>query len=272
MTKSRVKSIAGSGSNSATSKTDVWFDVLKVQGDHYVLSVSFSETRFEDPKLNADPLTKEMSSLLKGIKVILTVSREGSIKEVQNWGEIQKISSKAIDRISEILKNQGAPAAVLDKVIAQVRHLFGSEELVRQTATKEIQLLLVPLGKTYATTEPLEYDTELPNILGGAPIPSHGKFTLMAFDRNNGQASISWTQSVNSEEFTRIMNSTVQSMARRMGKPMPEGTSIDSMSVNDAGEFEVDVRTGWSKTLTHTRRVGTASAYQADTTAMTKQE
>lgn len=271
LTKSRARTIDGARNKGVTSKTDVWFEVLKVQDDHYVLSVNFGETRFDDPNLNADPLTKGMTSLRKGLKIILTLNRDGSIREVQNWEEIQKVSNKAIDRLSEHLKGQGAPTGAIDKVIAQVRHMFSSEEVVTQTATQEIQLLFVPLGKTYEISTPLEYETEIPNILGGEPIPSQGKFTLTAFDQNNGQATITWAQSVNSKEFTRIMNGTLQSMAKSIGKPMPDAKRLDSMSINDSGEFVVDVRSGWSTALTYTRRVGAASASQEDTTSMTKQ-
>lgn len=272
LTKSRVKSTDGTITLNVTSKTDVWFDVLKADDEHYVVSVSFSETRFDDPKFNADPLVKGMSSLLKGLKIILTVSHEGLIGAVQNWQELQKVSSQVIERLDAYLKDQRVPATTTDKVIAQVRSLFASEDLVRQAATREIQLLFVPLGKTYVTSKPYEYETALPNLLGGEPIPSQGKFTLKALDRQKGQATINWTQSVNSKEFTRIMSSTMQSMARSMGKPMPDGKSIDSMAVNDAGEFVIDVHSGWSTTLTHTRKVGTAEVFQADTTLITKKQ
>lgn len=271
LTKTRTKTKDGNLVQRITSTTPMTLDVAEAGPQGYVLNLRYGETTFEDPKMNADPFLRQMTDLAKGQIFVVELSPEGAIRRIRNWQDIQHLMSQTVEKLRVFMRDQGMPAADVDKITGQVASVFTTEAQIRQTGTKELQMLLIPLGRTYRPGAPFEYASQLPNVLGGEPIPAKGSFTMAPQAPAKGQVRLDWQQAVEPEAFQRIMKSALENMAQKLGKPMPPDTNLNAMMVRDQGQFTVDVATGWAASATHIRTSGAESQSQVETTSLVRQ-
>ncbi len=112
--------------------------------------------------------------------------------------------------------------------------------------------------------KPTEYEDQLPNPFGGEPFPSRATFSLKEAERKAGRAIIEWTQKLDPEKSTPIIEKTLQDMAARLGRRLPDGELRESISMEDKAEFVVDLSSGWLDRMTHTRTVKSGEVVQED--------
>lgn len=268
LTKTRTKTQGVKVVLRATSRTDAVFEVVEASAQGYVLKLVFGETSFDDPKMTEHPVVRRVNNISAGMSLLLEVDPQGSVRQVRNWQEIRARVEQLLEVLGRELRQGGQAAADVDKLLAQVASMFSSEEFVRQSSVREVQALFATLGQTYALGTPLEYETTLPNILGGDPVTGHGQFLLKSLDRKSGLAEIAWQQTVDPEDLTRSLGATSRSLAAKLGRPPPDGREVERMSIQDSGTFIMEVSTGWASSLTNTRRIDASGQSMAETLSM----
>jgi hypothetical protein len=95
---------------------------------------------------------------------------------------------------------------------------------------------------------------------------------LKMFDKQAGQAVITWSQTADPKQVSRILESMIKKMSARLGKEPMEGEFPKSIFMEDHAEIVVDVNTGWVKTLKHARSVNFGTRAQVDTTSIIRTE
>lgn len=250
-----------------TTRTNVQLRVTEATEKGYLLLATFGQTRFDDPQIQNDRLVREMGSILKGVDIELVVDRNGAVQHVRNWEVVKASLAKAIRATVARLQQDGAPKAMTAQVDAQLTRAFSTEPSIRSAVMRELHLLFVPLGRSYSSTTPFEYLTELPLLMGNGTVPTKGKFELTALDAN-GLATLRWMQTADPQSLAKV---TAEAIAQMGASEAGRAVAPTPMTLTDTGEFVVDTRSGWPVTLTHTRKVEAGSNTKTDTTSFQAQ-
>lgn len=238
-----------------TARTDFEIEVLSASRESIVLAWTFGETKFDDPKLTANPLWNKMQHLLQGHRIILELDARGDIRGVQNWKELKDKSVKLIEAIIGELKTADAKQELLDKIRSQAVSMYATKEQVEQLTIGDAALLLMAFGKEFKGDRPIEFEDTLPNMMGGAPFPARSRFALKEVEKRQGLASVAWSQHVDTEKARRIMEQSIREMARQLGKPAPDGDLFKKLTIESNAEFRIDLSSGAVQSLTYRRAV-----------------
>ncbi|MBH0179765.1 MAG: hypothetical protein HP491_18365 [Nitrospira sp.] len=93
---------------------------------------------------------------------------------------------------------------------------------------------------------------------------------LKSYDDASGHTVITWTQTADSHESARILESTLNALTARLGRNRIEEEFPNTIALHDNAEAVVDRRTGWVESLTLVRSMQLGSRAQVDTTAMVR--
>ncbi len=268
VTRAREKSVDGRSILSGKTHTRFSIDVLHADDKGYLVGWTAGETTFEIPA-SSESFLRQVVGLMKGMQIVLQLDHRGTIKGVQNWEALRGETLKAMDAL--LAKVPASPKESIDHTLmsnlrAQWKTMFATKEQVEQLCTRDARIYFMALGRRYVLTEPYEYNDQLPNPLGGNPFPTRAKIIMKTFDRQSGQAELSWNQTTDSKQATRILESMMKDLAARRGKTSPDGEFTKVITLNDDAEIVVNANTGWVTELTRTQSVALGTRTQKDTT------
>lgn len=103
-------------------------------------------------------------------------SEVGYLIEILNWKEVGDTMNSMIVDIIEVLGDKDEMKKdALKTAMQPFKQIYSSKQGVEQLVLKELQYFHFPMGLEYDITEPILYDDELPNMLGGRPIKAKAK-------------------------------------------------------------------------------------------------
>ena len=103
-------------------------------------------------------------------------SEVGYLIEILNWKEVGDTMNSMIVDIIEVLGDKDEMKKdALKTALQPFKQIYSSKQGVEQLVLKELQYFHFPMGLEYDITEPLLYDDELTNMLGGRPIKAKAK-------------------------------------------------------------------------------------------------
>lgn len=103
-------------------------------------------------------------------------SEVGYLIEILNWKEVGDTMNSMIVDIIEVLGDKDEMKKdALKTAMQPFKQIYSSKQGVEQLVLKELQFFHFPMGLEYDITEPILYDDELPNMLGGRPIKAKAK-------------------------------------------------------------------------------------------------
>ena len=270
ITRARVKSADGTSTITGRTHTDFTIEVLSANDDGYLVGWTAGKTTFDAPSHAEHSFLGHVANLMNGLQIILEIDSHGAIRGVQNWKGLKATALKSLDALAatEDVEKEKPNKARMSRLRAQWESMLGTKEQVEELCTREAQVYFKVLGRKYAHNEPFEYEDLLPNPLGGEAFPTHASMALKTFDKQAGQAVITWSQIADPKQVSRILESMIKKMSARLGKEPVEGEFPKAISMEDHAEIVVDVTTGWVKTLKHARSVNFGTRAQVDTTSL----
>ncbi len=270
ITRARVKSADGTSTITGKTHTDFTIEVLSANDDGYLVGWTAGKTTFDAPSQAEHSFLGHVVNLMNGLQIILEIDSHGAIRGVQNWKGLKATALKSLDALAstEDVQKEKPNKARMSRLRAQWESMLGTKEQVEELCTREAQVYFKVLGRKYAHNEPFEYEDLLPNPLGGEAFPTHASMALKTFDKQAGQAVITWSQIADPKQVSRILESMIKKMSARLGKEPVEGEFPKAISMEDHTEIVVDVTTGWLKTLKHARSVNFGTRAQVDTTSI----
>ncbi len=245
---------------------------MSASRESIVLAWTFGETKFEDAKLSANPLWNKMQHLLQGHRIIVELDSRGEIRGVQNWKELKEKSVKLIEALTAELKAAGMKEELLEKIRSQTTSMYATKEQVEQLTIGDAQLLLMPLNKEFNGDRPIEFDDNLPNMMGGDPIPARSRFALKEVDKKQGVAKVTWSQTADPEKTRRILEKSIREMARQLGKPAPDGDLFKKLTIESNAEFSIELSSGTVQSLTCRRAARIDGMVQDDVISITRKQ
>lgn len=270
ITRARVKSADGRSTITGKTHTDFTLEVLSANDEGYLVGWTAGKTTFDAPSQAEHSFLGQVVNLMQGRQIILEIDAHGAIRGVQNWKGLKTAALKSLDALAAAkdLQEKKPDNARMSSLRAQWESMLGTKAQVEEICAREAQIYFKVLGRGYARNTPFEYEDLFPNPLGGNAFPTHATMALKTFDRQAGQAVITWSQVADPKQVSRILESMLKEMSARVGKAPPEGEFPKSISMEDHAEIVVDVTTGWVKTLKHARSVNFGTRAQMDTTSI----
>ncbi|MGE0642767.1 MAG: hypothetical protein AB7P24_03760 [Nitrospira sp.] len=273
VTRVREKSLDGRSTRSGTTHTRFSLEVLRADPQGYLVGWTVGATTFEVPA-PSESILRQVVGLMQGLQIQLEIDPHGAITGVRNWEALRNEMQKKLDALSAnaaALQRENADQALMGNLRAQWDVMFSTKAQIERVCTRDAQTYFRIFGRTYTRGQHDEYQSVLDNPLGGAPLPAHTDIVLKSFEDRSRHAVLHWKQSADREQTDRIMRSIVKGLAAQRGKQVPEERPVNTVSLENQAEVEVDVETGWITKLTETKSVGLGTRHQTDTTIMIRE-
>ncbi len=270
ITRARVKSADGTSTITGKTHTAFTIEVLSAHDNGYLVGWTAGKTTFDSPSQAEQSFLGQVVNLMNGRQIILEIDSHGTIRGVQNWEGLKTSALKSLDALAaaEDVRKGKPDNALMSRLRTQWESMLGTKAQVEELCTREAQVYFKVLGRGYAHNTPFEYEDLFPNPLGGDAFPTHANMALKTFDKQTGQAVITWSQVADPKHVSRILESMLKEMRARVGKEPQEGEFPKAISMEDHAEIVVDVTTGWVKMLKHARSINFGTRAQVDTTSI----
>jgi hypothetical protein len=265
MKKSRQRIKGGKTIMDVGTRTRVEIEVLQADEKGFVLRWTQGGTAFDNPEHAKNPVVRAMVDLVKDLKIELVVDKEGSLEGVRNWRDLKKKTFEILELMTAEMTKAGVPKATVDGIRGMVEPLVSSEESIALFFTREPGLLLVPLGHVYSPGKTIPFIDEVPNPFGGDSFPTKSVIKLERIEAGTGNATIRMKQTLDPAQLNRILEKTMNDLARRVGKPVPPGQELPEFNMEDEAEFAVEPKTGRVISVSHSRITKTSGFVQKET-------
>jgi hypothetical protein len=125
----------------------------------------------------------------------------GTFEQIINWEDLSVQIRETLNKAEGILIEEVPDKKEeLKELIQPVIELYSSKEGVEQLLLQELQYFHFPFGVEYDLEEPFEYETELPNMMGGDPISGEAKITVVEHDSEEFYCVLKEEATINPEE------------------------------------------------------------------------
>lgn len=271
--KARHRTVAGNRTTLGSSTTPLQLDVLLANTKGFELGWTFGESSIEQPGKASPSNPSPLLDPFKNYQVVIILDEDGDYSRMKNWTEIKKRGEKLIEEYETLLSKSSDRQAGKAGVQA-VKNLFSSAAQFEAIGTKDYKLFLMINGLTLGKDDPMEYKDMLPNPLGGPYFPSDARFSLKSVSDDKKTATIVWTQRLNEKTAPQIITKTIEAMAKKSGKTIPESqlASIKAFDMKDDAEMIVDLNTGWLNSLRYTRIIKIGDVVQEEQTIVTRKK
>lgn len=271
MTRKQTREQDGKLVRTGSSRAPVDVEVIAAGEKGYVVRWKLGETVLDDPKVADNPLVKAMTRLTDGMAVDLEIDTDGDLLGVKNWKDLQETGKKIQEAMFGELEKADLPKATIDAMRPEAGKMFASKQTVEASFTRQPALLVLPLGQTYDPAKPTKADMALANPFGGDPFPTKAEFALKKHVPATGLATVTFTQKPDPKQLKKVLEKTFRDVAKRAGKDADD-VALPDFDVTDEAEYTVETKTGWVRSVTHTRRTQTGTTVATETTALTRRD
>ena len=269
MTRTQVRESDAKVVRKVTTHTPVEIEVIEADPDGSVVRWAQGTTTFDDPKLDDDPTVRAINAIFKNMDIDLDLDANGTYEGLRNWKELRNTGHKVQDAVLAQMSKTGTSKATVDYLRKETDKFFASKETVEATFSKQAALLVIPFGNKFELGKTVEYETQLPNVLGGdEPFPAKGTYLLKAIDKDANTATLVYKQTPDPKELNRVLRKFFDDLATKTGKPAPK--DLPELDLTDTMEYEFDLASGWVKSVTHTRVAKQPASTQTETTTLTR--
>jgi hypothetical protein len=269
MVKTQSRESDGKVTRKVTTRTPVEVEVADADSDGSVFRWKQGSTVFDDPKLDDDPAVRAVNAITKGLDIDLDLDATGAYTSVRNWKELRNTGHKVQDAVLAQMQKTGTAKATIELLRKETDKLLASKESIEAAFSRQPLLLVLPFGREYEIGKTVEYETELPNVLGGEePFPANGEYTLKAIDKDTNTATIVFKLAPDPKEMNKVLRKWLDDVAKQTGKPAPK--ELPELELNDVIEYQFDLTAGWVKTVKHTRTAKQTAFTQTDVLTLTR--
>ena len=165
-------------------------------------------------------------------------SEVGYLIEILNWKEVGDTMNSMIVDIIEVLGDKDEMKKdALKTALQPFKQIYSSKQGVEQLVLKELQYFHFPMGLEYDITEPLLYDDELTNMLGGRPIKAKAKLYFENVDFEESFCVIKQELSLDPKDTKDLLKQFFKQM--KLGnKEVKKALETAVLQIEDKNVFE----------------------------------
>ncbi len=235
------------GKQSSKVTTPFSLSVLKRTKEAFVVELKYGKSELlssaESPEIQK--FLSVVQEIVQSLKFRIVVGNEGEILDVQNFDEVQSVVSELINKLAESTK-------LPEQMKTQMQSMFSSKQAIVGVLLKDIPLLFVGASADINAKTPINYDTELPNPLGGAPFKASGITTISRIANSSNTFRLETRQTVDPESVRQIV---AQLVPGKMNKIEEQNLKqqLSGMNIQDYLVSTVAIKTGLSKNVRFVR-------------------
>lgn len=167
-----------------------------------------SKKYFKDKKVLKEIIAKNDFS-----KIIYKTNEFGEFIEIVNWEDLAETTRLLLEEVIKSFEDKDpVKIASFRKKMQPIVDIYTSQSGIEQLALKELQYFHYPFGLEYDVTQPIEYEQDLKNMLGGKPIRSETTLTFEEVDFENYYCSIKEESELNSQDSKRVIKKLLKKM------------------------------------------------------------
>jgi hypothetical protein len=210
------------------------FFVLKSTPTSYTIKWTYENDLGSNLNLSKDILKK--LSKYNNIDIIYKTSETGVFQEIVNWKEVSKLYKNMFDDIINSYA-QGEKAKELREALTPLKNIYNSKEGVEQLILKEIQYFHFPMGLEFETKEIIEFEDEIPNMLGGSPIKADAKLFFEKVDTDESFCVFKHQMTLDKDDTMRVLGEVFAKMNLK-DKEVEKAVKDAVFSIEDKNTFE----------------------------------
>jgi hypothetical protein len=224
-----------------------------VRKDGFLVEWKYGPPRLLIDNKPLDPKAEKMSQasleFLSKLRYEIELSPDGEFKGLRNFDEIKKVGLKFADEMDRGITKKPGSAPIGDTM----RAMIADRTILEAVLMKDIQILLFPLGKSFESKIPFEFEGELPNPFGGQALLTRGVISIKVTDRAKGIAAIQFEQSLSPDSLPIFL----ESFADWAKLPKPKGDALKNVAANvsDKATYIVDLKTGLPVSVSYSRAI-----------------
>jgi len=208
------------------------FKVIDSTATSYTINWSFQQD------LSALGLPKELVEVMESYKrteVIYKTTENGEYIGIENWEEIGRETKSQFEKaIEAVLAKNNVDSKTFEKAMAPIVKMHDSKEGIEQLVFSELQFMHFPYGVGYPVNEPIHYEDEYPNMLGGKPLKADASIFVSDVDFDKAYCKIVQKSSISEEDMKQL----TLTMLKKMGfgsneiKKMIKNSNIEIIDKN----------------------------------------
>lgn len=208
-----------------------------------------------------DEVLDELKKAMSDITVEYSTDRDGAFRKVENLPEMRS----QLETMLSTLERLGGDDPGFAQAMQATRQVMESDAFIETAGIEQPGLLHSAYGIELSQGEALTGETELPNPLGGPPIPATSEFELVSARDANGCVAVSGHVDAEPEALRKYL---VEGMERLSGREIPEA-EIQGMRLRQEIEYAYDPGSGWIARAEARKLVSVADRRRTDRTVLT---
>lgn len=202
-----------------------------------------------------------LETIIEGMKFIYKTDNVGMFSDLLNWQEVKTIAFANYEKAIAQKGQSGEFVAALN----QIKSIFNSKENTETILIKEVQLFHAPYGLEYNRKAEL-FETELPNVTGGAPFPANITMSLDELDEKRDIIKISINQTIDKGKSGPIIADILKKLSGSAIKDEAEmKKQIRDMEISDINQYTISLISGWISDIAFKRTTNIGAMKQIET-------
>jgi len=223
---------SGELSQQKTSDYQAKFKVLDSTATYYRIEWTYEL----DPRKFFDIPVKAQNFLdkLAKMKVIYRTSELGEFQKVENWQEVYKLLLEMSEDIIQLYENKWSASkkAALKTRLKSFLTAYNSPKGVASLLLKELQLLHFAFGGAFIKDQPVVYEDQLPNMMGGKPLKANAKLWISEVDTTTQQCVLRHQMHINPQSAKTFILEVLQKMGAT-GDKLKQELGQAKFEIND---------------------------------------
>ncbi|HAS46245.1 MAG TPA: hypothetical protein DCS93_37540 [Microscillaceae bacterium] len=227
------------------------FEVLDSTATYYRIKWTYEldPRKFFNMPIKAQSLMDKVGKM----KVIYKTSELGEFRKAENWQEVYKLLLAMSEDIIQLYENKWSDA---QKTALKIRlksflTAYNSPEGIASLLLKELQLLHFAFGGAFVGSQRVEYEEQLPNMMGGKPLKADVKLWMSKVDTITQQCVLRRQMHINPTSAKAFLLEVLQKMGATEDK-LNEELGKAKFDINDNNYLEYNYVFGVPiKTSTH---------------------
>jgi hypothetical protein len=252
------------------SRTDLQLSVEAKSETGYVVRWRYGKTAITEglpEEARARYFAERMSSISDGLVLDVLCSPSGSVQGLVHPDKVTQHYEQMMVQMHALFTEAKVPPKTIDALLKQTFETVTGPNMETLTL-KEARLFFRFSGMELELDKKVEFETELPNPLGGDPYPAIGWFEARAVPDQPAELLIECGSSIDAKRATELMLESLSEMAKAAGKPAPTPEQLPKIEVEERSTYYIDRGNGLPRLVENRRSSKAGTRVRTDLISM----
>jgi hypothetical protein len=210
------------------------FEVVDSTEKTYKIKWSFKTAL---SKIEVPPALMEKFAKFQKTEIIYLTNEVGQYLGIENWEELGKMNTEMMTYLLMLLPSDKSDKNETQNLLESLAPLYNSKASVEQLVYKELQYLHYPFGAAFVPNQVIEYDEELPSVIGNGTIKAHSILKVEAVDVETSRCVLHQKMTLDPEDTQKTILSVLRNFGIKETELLSEMERA-KFEINDDNRFE----------------------------------